>query len=187
METIKFIMENLNLILANSFFAGIISVVVSYIISIRLKKLDFKNEYYKEILKKRLVAYEHIEIQLSVLKAVVLGDDEKPFHLIFGEGENKLLEYQQNLFLAINKSLWIDLATTKCLENLNDFFFNINNKAYKKSESEIIEIGKQYYKKLSGLRFELENTAKKGLYNLHDMEKAFRPNPKNQQRIIREI
>ncbi len=187
METIEFLLTNLKLILASSFFAGIISAIVSYFITIRLKKLDFRNEYYKEILKKRLVAYEYIETQISVLKAVVLGDDGKPYHMIFGEGENKLLEYQQNLFLAVNKSLWIDQETTKSLERLNDFFFNINNKAYGKNEAEIIEIGQQYYKKLSDLRFELENSTKKGLYNLHDMKKAFKLSPKNQERIIREI
>jgi hypothetical protein len=187
METIKFIIENSKLILASSIFAGIISALVSYKISLRLKKLDFKNEYYKEILKKRLVAYEHIEVQLSILKLVILGEDKKPYHAVFNEGEDKLLEYQKNLFLAVNKNLWIDFETSKKLENLNDFFFNINNKAYQKNDAEIIEIGKQYYKKLSDLRFELENATKKGLYNLHDMEKAFKINSKNQERIIKEI
>ena len=52
----------------------------------------------REILKKRLVAYEHIEFQLSILKPVVLGDNKKPYHAIFSEGEDKLLEYQKNLF-----------------------------------------------------------------------------------------
>ena len=141
----------------------------------------------REILKKRLVAYEHIEFQLSILKPVVLGDNKKPYHAIFSEGEDKLLEYQKNLFLAVNKNLWIDFETTKKLESLNDFFFNINNKAYQKNDAEIIEIGKQYYKKLSDLRFELENATKKGLYNLHDMEKAFKTSPKNQERVIKEI
>jgi hypothetical protein len=187
MKTIEFLLENMKLILASSFFAGIISAVISYIISIRLKKLDFKNDYYKEILKKRLVAYEHIEIQLSILKTVMLGDDGNPYHFIFTEGEIKLVDYQKNLFMAVNKSLWIDPKTTKSLENLNDFFFNINNKAYGKKEVEIIEIGKQYYEKLSNLRFELENSTKEGLYNLHDMEKAFKPSPKNKQRLIREF
>lgn len=180
-------METLNLILTSSIIATIVSTIVSYIISIRLKKLDFKNEYYKEILKKRLVAYEHIEIQLSLLKAVVLGDDKLPYHIIFGEGEVKFLEYQTNLFLAINKSLWIDSETAKSLEVLNDLFFNLNNKVFGRTDEEIVEIGKQYYKKLSDLRFELENKTKKGLYNLHDMEKAFKTEEKNKQRIIYEM
>jgi hypothetical protein len=47
-------------------------------------------------LKKRLVAYEHIEIQLTLLKAVVLGDYKLPYHIIFGQGEVKFLEYQTN-------------------------------------------------------------------------------------------
>lgn len=68
-------MENLNIILTSSLIAGTVSLIVSYLISVQLKKLDFKNEYYKEILKKRLNAYQHIEAQLAVLKSVDL--DEK--------------------------------------------------------------------------------------------------------------
>ena len=68
MDIITLISENSKLIITSSIFAGLISAAVSYFISVRLKNLDFKNEYYKEILKKRLVVYEHIEIQLSILK-----------------------------------------------------------------------------------------------------------------------
>ncbi len=187
MDIITLISENSKLIITSSIFAGLISAAVSYFISVRLKNLDFKNEYYKEILKKRLVVYEHIEIQLSILKTVVLGDDKKPYHMIFSEGEDNFFDYQKNLHLAVNKNIWVDSDTTKSLENLNDFFYNLNTKVYQKNEAEIIEIGKQYYEKLSDLRFDLENKTKKGLYNLHNMEKAFKPSRKNQQRIIREI
>jgi hypothetical protein len=70
---------------------------------------------------------------------------------------------------------------------LNDLFFNLNNKVFGKTDEEIVEIGKQYYKKLSDFRFELENKTKKGLYNFHDMEKAFKTEDKNKQRIIYEM
>lgn len=63
--------ETIKILLASSLIAGIVSTIVSYITSIRLKKIDFKNEYYKEILKKRLHAYEFIENQIAVLKSVV--------------------------------------------------------------------------------------------------------------------
>ncbi|WP_141226064.1 hypothetical protein [Flavobacterium fluvii] len=181
-------MENINLILTSTLVAGIVSTFVSYIISIRLKKLDFKNEYYKEILKKRLTAYEYIEAQLGVLKTVVLDEtDGKPYHLMFSYGDKEFFDYQKNLLMAISLSLWIDDDTTNSLEKLNELFYNLNIKTHKKSKTEIIEVGKKYYQKISDLRFHLENSTKKGLYNLHNVDKAFKTKNKNTKREIREL
>jgi hypothetical protein len=181
-------MENINLILTSTLVAGIVSTFVSYFISVRLKKLDFKNEYYKEILKKRLTAYEYIEAQLGVLKTVVLDEaDSKPYHLMFSYGDKEFFDYQKNLLMAISLGLWIDDDTTKSLEELNELFYNLNIKTHGKSKTEIIEVGKKYYQIISDLRFHLENSTKKGLYNLHEVNKAFKTKNKNTKREIREL
>ncbi len=177
-------MELIKILLASSVIAGLTSVIVSYFTSLRLKKLDFKNEYYKEIFKKRLNAYQNIENQIAVLKSVVLGNDNKPYHMIFSSGESEFYKYQQNLMLAISSSLWIDDKTTKELEKLNNLFFNINNRINNKNQIEIEEIGKEYYQRLADLRFNLENLVKTGLYDLHDVKKAFIIKRKNEKRTI---
>lgn len=178
-------MENINLILTSTLVAGIVSTFVSYFISVRLKKLDFKNEYYKEILKKRLSAYEFIETQLGVLKTVVLDEaDNKPYHLMFSYGDQEFYNCQKNLLMAMSLSLWIDDDTADSLENMNDLFYNLNLKTHGKSNNEIIEIGKKYYQNISDLRFNLENSTKKGLYNLHNIDKAFKTNKRNKKREI---
>jgi hypothetical protein len=153
-------------------------------ISIRLKKLDFKNEYYKEILKKRLHAYGFIETQIAVLKSVVLGDDGKPFHMIFGQGETKFLEFQTNMGLAISYGLWIDDKTSKTLDEMNNLFFNLNNHVHNKSDSEIEKIGQEYYQRVADFRIRLEKDLKNGLYNLHDIKKAFKTKKRGPKRVI---
>lgn len=180
-------MENLNIILTSSLIAGIISALVSYFISVRLKKLDFKNEYYKEILKKRINAYQYIEAQIAVLKSVVLDEnDNLPYHAIFSYGDVEFFDYQKNLIMAINYNLWIDDKTANILENLNELFYSLNIKTNGISEIEMHKLGKQYYQKLSDLRFELENSTKEGLYNLHDIRKAFKPKKLNTKREFRQ-
>lgn len=176
--------ETVQILLASSVIAGVVSVVVSYFTSIRLKKVDFKNDYYKEILKKRLRAYEFIEHQIAVLKSVVLDDDGKPYHLIFGQGSIKFLEFQENLILAISFGLWIDEDSSKTLDEMNNLFFNLNDHIRQKSNSEMEEIGKKYYNRISALRVQLENDVKKGLYDLHDIKKAFKTKSENSKRII---
>lgn len=181
-------MENLNIILTSGLVAGTISTIISYIVSVQLKRVDFKHEYYKEILKKRLSSYQYIEAQLALLKSVVLDeDDSRMYHIIFSYGEEKLLEYQKNIHLAMSYSLWIDENTVRKIEELNELFYNLNNKVNDKTDDEIIGIAKKYYQNISNLRFELENATKKGLYNLHDIKKAFKVSKKNTTRAIRKL
>ena len=147
-------MENLNIILTSSLVAGIISTFVSYFVSVRLKQLDFKNEYYKEILKKRLMAYQYIETQLAVLKSVVLDEnDNLPYHSIFSYGDVEFFDYQKNLIMAISYNLWIDEKTTNILEKLNDLFYSLNIKTNGLSEIEMHSLGKKYYQKISDILF----------------------------------
>lgn len=181
-------MDNLNLILTSSLIAGIVSAIVSYFISVRLKNLDFRNEYYKEILKKRLTAYQYIESQIMVLKSVILDKkDNLPYHLIFSYSDREFFDYQKNLIMAINYSLWIDNKTTNILEKLNELFYSLNIKTKGSTEIEMQNIGKQYYQKISDLRFELENSTKEGLYDLHDIKKAFKTKKKNTKREFRQL
>tara|TARA_R110002012_G_scaffold99170_2_gene237084 strand:+ start:1896 stop:2444 length:549 start_codon:yes stop_codon:yes gene_type:complete len=172
------------IILTSSLIAGVISSLISFFISVTLRKMDFRNDYYKEILKKRLYAYQFIENQIVVMKAVVLGDDGKPYHMIFSQGEEKLLEFQKDMGLAITYSLWIDDKTSNSLDELNNLFFNINNQVYGKSEDDVIKIGQKYYQKVADFRISLENDIKNGLYDLHDIKKIFKRKTKSSKRII---
>lgn len=113
--------------------------------------------------------------------------DNKPYHTIFSYGNAQFFEYQKNLLIAISYSLWIDDKTTESLEKLNELFYNLNLKINGISKDEMHSLGKKHYQHLSNLRFELENTTKKGLYNLHDIKKAFKTKSKNTQRTIREL
>lgn len=181
-------MNSFNIILTSSLFASIVSALVSFFISTQLRKIDFRNDYYKELLKKRLDAYQNIEMLIADLKGVVLDDfDRKPYHMIFGYGENEFIKIQNNLMIAISKSLWIDKKSMLELESLNNIFYSINNKIHQQSEDRIIEIGKDYYQKLSDARFSLEQSTKQGLYNLHDVHKAFIPEKINRKRYIWEV
>jgi len=99
-------MDKITLILTSSVIAAIVSAIISAIVSLKLKQIDYKNDYYKEIISKRLNAYQFLENQIAVLKSTVLDDsDRKPYHMIFSYGEKKLNKFQDNLFLAMSYSI----------------------------------------------------------------------------------
>ena len=167
-------MNTLQIVLTSSLISGTVSAIISYFVNLRMKKLDYKNEYYKILIKKRLDAYQFVENQTAVLRNIAFDeDDNHAYHLMFAYGEDKCIEFQQNIMIANSKGLWIDEATSKTLDEFNHLFYSINNKIHNKSKEEIEKIGKDYYKQMSNLRVKLENNLRKGFNDLHNVETIF--------------
>lgn len=178
----------INLILANVVISGIISTAISYFVSVKLKDLDYRNEYYKQIIERRLNAYENLERPISDLKGIILNTevlDQNPYQIFMSNGEEGFLEFQYYFMNAFSNSIWLDDKTITNLEDLNQIIFVISNEIIEKSEQEIVDIGKKYYAKLSEVRFHLENSMKEGLYNLHDIKKALKVKKDRNIRIFR--
>src|SRR4051812_3206552 len=119
-------MENSDLvkvILTSTLIATVLSAIISTIVSLKLKSLDYQNEYFKKILDKRLDAYKFLETQIALLKSAVLDEDGKPYHQIFAYGEDEFHKFQSNLLAAIAYSMWINDDTADEMENLNELFF----------------------------------------------------------------
>lgn len=160
----------IKIILASTVISALISSLISSFFSVRLKNIDYKHTYYKEVISKRLKAYEFLETQVAVLKAIVLDEeDNKTFHMIFNKSYDDFLTFQQNLYLAMSFSLWINESTVKVMQDLNDLFLHLNTEV-EKSEN-IQEVGKAHYKVLSELRKKLEISVRRDLLELHNLDK----------------
>tara|TARA_B110000902_G_scaffold231865_1_gene274446 strand:- start:8647 stop:9123 length:477 start_codon:yes stop_codon:yes gene_type:complete len=151
---LKTISLNINAELINILLAsGIVSVFTSYFVSIRLKKQDFKNDYYKEIIKRRCDAYNEVDIFVSQIKVVVVDEKNgETYHSILSRTSHKFLESQVNLQQAMLRSFWIDEKKSSKLEDINYLFFNIILEIYNKNSTELIMVAKKYYKEISDLR-----------------------------------
>lgn len=162
--------ELINVIFASTVIATVISVIVSSVVAVRLKNLDYKNEYYKKILEKRLEAYKFLEVQISVLKLSVLGSDAKPYYAIFSHGELKFYEFQSNLTNAIALGMWMNDDTSKLMDRLSDLFFKIACEISSPSKPDLIEIGKKHYMEIGTLRAQLEDSVRADLMTLHNFK-----------------
>ena len=160
----------ITLILSSTVIAGIISVIVSAIVTLILKHLDYKNEYYRIIINKRLIAYEFLERQIAVLKSSIIDESDKQlYNSIFAHGTNKFYEFQQNLFAAISYSFWINDKTSELMSELNYLLVNLGYQY--DLDNELIKAGKAKYKEIVKLRKKLEAALKKDLYDLHNVKK----------------
>ncbi len=163
-------MNTITIILTSSVVSALISSLINSFFSFRLKNLDYKYTYYKEILSKRLNAYQFLETQVAVLKAIVLDEEDgRTYHMVFNQSYDDFVEFQKNLYLAMSYSLWINEKTVHSMQQLNDLFLHLNTEL--ESGNDLQETGKIYYKQLSRARKELEISVRKDLLELHKLDK----------------
>ena len=155
--------------------SSIIASIFTAVVSLKLKNLDYKNEYSKKILDKRLKAYDCIENQIALMKTMVVNFDSNGYYLVFDDKERNSTKIQQNFFNTMKNSIWINKKTVLLMEELSDLLAEILKK--KNNENEILlNICKETYELLIQLTDELENFVRKDLLNLHNLKKFAKQN-----------
>lgn len=159
------------IILSSSLISVVISTIVSTVVSFKLKHLEYRNEFYKIIINKRLNVYEHLERQLAVLKTSVFDDtDSKVYYHIFAYTESEFHEFQQNLMIAMNFSFWVCSDTQEKMKELSNVFFEISNKFDLSKGKDLIKAGKDYYLNINRIRNDLEVMFTKDMLKLYDVK-----------------
>src|SRR4051812_5182291 len=99
--------------------SSLIATILSSIITYQLKKVDFKHEYFKIVIRKRLSAYEKLEYLIAVLKSSALDEaDGKPYHSCFFNPVN-FNDFSARLALANSDNLWLNSSINEKLSELN--------------------------------------------------------------------
>ena len=98
-------METILFVLANSAIAAVISSITAALVNKLQQDRGYKQDYYKEIISKRLRIYERIERQIAVMNSSIA--DVRPYHLFFENNIDGFHEYQRNLFYARSCGIWL--------------------------------------------------------------------------------
>ncbi len=140
---------------------------------------DYKNDYYKKLIDRRLDAYQSLETLLAGLRNTVLDDKDpsKPYHFI--------LSYKAALdnftLLAIDvtsKSLWLSEEISDQMMLLNKIMYPLRNNI---DDQLLINIAKEKYHEIANWREETEIIIADDLLSLHEIE-AFLNNNKTKDR-----
>ncbi len=151
-------------VLSSSVVSAVMSAIVSGYFTWRSKRDEYVNEYYKTVIKRRIVAYEKIEQLIIWLKSAVIdpqGQDRRPYHLLFSDdsGWNKA----QELLADINiQGLWVSDEIFKKAQELNRLIFN--------KPQNVIAFGKANYERIATMRAELERLLARDILSLHDVK-----------------
>ena len=72
-------------VLSSSLIAGILDALIGGWFTLRGKRNDYANEFYKLVLARRMQAHEEVERLISMVKTAVLDRDGRPYHVLFSK------------------------------------------------------------------------------------------------------
>ena len=157
---------------------ALLGTFITGFFSLRAKRNEYVNDYYKKVIDRRMAAYEQLESLIIPLKTAVLGEDNKPYHFLFSQDEaSGLLPAHLILHGITSQALWLSDEAFQKTRELDRLIWS-----FKDSGSTPVEFGQQNYQALATLRENLERILAADMLGLHDVgrflrTKKTRPDP----------
>lgn len=150
-------------VLSSSLIAGVLGALIGGWFTLRGKKNDYANEYYKLVLARRVQAYEQVERLIIMLKTAVLDGDGQPYHIVFSLEESEKEVYSL-LFSLMSNALWLSDDLFEFTREFNILFYSHSN-----NEDDLIQFGKKHYKEIAELRTKIEKVHLQDMLTLHEV------------------
>lgn len=155
-------------VLSSSVVSALISAGIGGWISLRTKKDEYTNTYYKMILERRIGAYEEVEALISTIKTAVVDSDRRPYHILFSN-VNGHAELWATLQKGMGQALWLSDDLFEATRELNMLVYADTSEA-----EGLIEFGKRRYEEIGKLRTKLEKLHARDMIELHDIKRFLR-------------
>lgn len=163
----------ISIVLSSSLLSATLTGFITWLI----KRYDFRQEYYKELIKRRVECYEHIENFLGGFTIVgYVREDGSRYYNCMVDEKTYLDVFIGDLGIAIKFSMWINNETCKLLGKFNSFALEYNQLIVgrdinsKEDEEKMILQASSYYLDIQKLKDELKISVMKDLKKLHKLD-----------------
>jgi hypothetical protein len=156
----------MNSIISSVIASTVVAAIISSLVSYRLKNLEFRNEYYKIIIQKRLDSYASIERIVLLLQTVIIEEDYSKYHEIFSSWSS-VDEFRSDLRIAKYKGLWIVESTLNIINEVENLFIKLDNNFSMYRNDDSIMAGENYFLELEKLKKQLEAACRYDILHLH--------------------
>lgn len=160
--------------------SSVISAILTSYFNWRLHNSNYKKDYYKKLLDKRLDAYENLNILVKKLSEVVYTD-KGMVHGLFC-GKLGFGYFKTELHNTMNKNFWLDDITQHKLTELSAFLFNdvsghIDDSWPEEVQNEkYIDLGIKHFEKIGEFEATLKYFLNNELKNLYKIDDFFNDN-----------
>jgi len=150
--------------------SGIITTIIAGIFSIFLGRNQYRYEYYKMLIQKRIETFDLIQELLQGFSVCVIDpDDKKLYHCIFSNEKNPIKDkYLMSIFKLTKANFYISNETSETIFKMNRFF--IENKI----EFDNIEDGKKYYFQIGELVDDILKSTRKEVLDSYNLKKLLK-------------
>ena len=92
--------------------------IITIVANFTLRRIDYKNEYYKEVFKRRINIYAKIEGLITLYNPVAHLGDGRPCRVIFCYGIKSVVDFKEKLSQIIAGGLWVNTNTLTILTQI---------------------------------------------------------------------
>lgn len=115
--------------------SSVLAAIMTSLFNIIIQNLNYKKDYYKKIIDKRIEALEYIIDLTNQLKIMTHLENGQICNNIFMQGEESYNYFMIRLALSTNYSFWLDDSLNEALLELNIFLKeNIESKINEESD-----------------------------------------------------
>ena len=139
-------------VLSSSAVSAITVALIAGWFSLRSKRSEYENAYFKMVLERRIKAYEQVEALIVQIKTTVLDSDGRPYHLLFSDETSKGTTYKA-LFLTMSSAIWLSDELFDEIRQLNALIYSSSEGA---GAENLIAFGKKHYRDVAELRTRVE-------------------------------
>jgi hypothetical protein len=164
--------------LASAALATVLSTGITSLINWLTKDKEYKNDYYKRVIDKRIKAVEALESYIGLFNIGrkarhSTSEDEFTFHFIFSD-ENCGKQLSDAIENVSKNGIWYGVETAKHANKLSKLVGEAYTKFDNKNEQEIIKIAIEYYREIEGAKIEVQRSISNDMASLQKVEEFFR-------------
>ena len=156
-------------VLSSSIVSGTIVAIVAGWFSLRSKRHEYENAYFKMVLDKRIAAYTEVENFISGASVACVDDDNHPYHAMFLPREGSMPDFYVLLHKAMSGKFWLSDDLHSALRDLNVIAYPAGS-----NQEALFAIAKGRYKDIAELRTTIERLHSRDMLNLHLVSKFLR-------------
>ena len=160
-------MNNFTLVLTSSVLAASLTSFVNW----WLQRNNFRDDYYKKVIDKRMTTYDQISKAMGRLQIVDVSASNNKYHAIFNQ-EKDYSDFVVQLAFASLEGIWISSQCSLKITQLNEFMHRTFNATWESEwiHQEIVELAESNYDDICKHRESIRDQILKDLISLHHVE-----------------
>jgi hypothetical protein len=151
------------LVSGSALFGVLVGALVSGYFTLRAKRNEYLNDFYKIVIAKRVDAYERVEARIQMYKCAVVDERSESYHYAFSS-EKQHMNSLICMADAMNRGLWLSDEIFDAIQKINYLQYRIPEDADAR-----IHFGKQHYVEFANMRETLEKLLTRDMLDLHNV------------------